>query len=71
MTRSATRGVLYIHLVTTDDDFDEEASDTEGFFRPVSWYRKRLSTEGFRNCGMGLFVSSRLSEFSPWAIETV
>ena len=63
------RGVLYLHLVTRDDEFDEESSDIEGHFRPVSWYRKRLAEHRFRDCGMGLFVSHRLKTFSPWAIE--
>ena len=63
------RGVLYLHLVTREDEFDEEASDAEGHFRPVSWYRRRLADEGFRDCGMGLFVSARLKSFSPWSIE--
>jgi hypothetical protein len=66
------RGLLYLHVVTREDldDVDQEASDMAGWFRPVSWYRKRLALAGFRDCGMGLFVSPRLRDFSPWAIDT-
>ena len=63
------RGVLYIHLVTREDEFDEDSSDVAGYFRPVEWYRSRLARSGFRDCGMGLFASHRLKDFSPWAIE--
>lgn len=63
------RGVLYLHLVTREDEFDEESSDVEGYFRPVAWYRRRLADQGFRDCGMGLFVSAKLKSFSPWSIE--
>lgn len=63
------RGVLYLHLVTREDEFDEESSDVEGHFRPVAWYRRRLAGQGFRDCGMGLFVSAKLKSFSPWSIE--
>lgn len=63
------RGVLYLHLVTRDDEFDEDSSDVEGYFRPVAWYRRRLMEQKFRDCGMGLFASHRLTGFSPWAIE--
>lgn len=63
------RGVLYLHLVTRDDEFDESSSDVAGYFRPVTWYRARLSEQKLRDCGMGLFVSHRLESFSPWAIE--
>jgi hypothetical protein len=64
-----TKGVLYIHVVTREDEFDEEASDVAGYFRPVTWYRSRLSAENLRDCGMGLFVSHRFRDFSPWSIE--
>jgi hypothetical protein len=63
------RGVLYLHLVTREDEFDEESSDVAGYFRPVEWYRSRLTRARFRDCGMGLFASHRLKDFSPWAIE--
>lgn len=63
------RGVLYLHVVTRDDDFDRDASDVEGWFRPATWYRKRLDAAGFRDCGMGLFVSKRLTTFDPWEID--
>ena len=63
------RGVLYLHLVTREDEFDEESSDLAGYFRPVEWYRSRLARARFRDCGMGLFASHRLKDFSPWAIE--
>jgi hypothetical protein len=63
------RGVLYLHLVTREDEFDEESSDVAGYFRPVEWYRSRLARAQFRDCGMGLFVSHRLKDFSPWAID--
>lgn len=62
------RGILYLLIVTKEDEFDKDASDAEGYFRKTAWYRKRLSAAGFRDCGMGLFVSGRL-EFSPWSIE--
>ena len=62
------RAVLYLQIVTKEDEFDEDASDAAGYFRKTAWYRKRLSAAGFRDCGMGLFVSGRL-EFSPWTIE--
>ena len=64
-----SKGVLYLHLVTREDEFDEESSDVVGYFRPVAWYRRRLANQGFRDCGMGLFVSARLKSFSPWSIE--
>lgn len=63
------RGVLYLHLVTRDDEFDEDSSDVAGYFRPVAWYRARLAQHQLRDCGMGLFVSPRHTSFSPWAIE--
>lgn len=63
------RGVLYLHVVTRDDDFDEDASDVEGWFRPASWYRQRIRAEGFTDCGMGLFVSPRLKGFDPWVLD--
>ena len=63
------RGVLYLHLVTREDEFDEDSSDVAGYFRPVAWYRSRLARARFRDCGMGLFASHRLKDFSPWAIE--
>ena len=64
------RGVLYVHAITSDDEIDEEASDMAGFFRPVSWYRKRFRDAGFRDCGMGLFVSHKMKSFAPFAIES-
>ena len=64
------RGVLYLHVITSDDDIDEEASDMEGAFRSTAFYRKRLRAAGFRDCGMGLFVSSRLKSFDPFSIES-
>lgn len=63
------RGVLYLHVITREDEFDEAASDMKGHFRATSWYRQRLKSAGFRDCGMGLFVSFRLKSFSPWSIE--
>lgn len=63
------RGVLYLHVVTSDDEVDEEASDMTGFFRTTSWYRRRLSAAGFTDCGMGLFVSKKFREFNPFSIE--
>lgn len=63
------RGVLYLQVITRDDDIDEEASDLGGYFRPASWYRRRLKDAGFLDCGMGLFVSPRLKSFTPWKIE--
>ncbi|MEO7367282.1 MAG: methyltransferase domain-containing protein [Gemmatimonadaceae bacterium] len=64
------RGVLYLHVITSDDEIDEEASDMEGTFRTVAFYRRRLKDVGFRDCGMGLFASNRLKSFDPFSIET-
>jgi len=64
------RAVLYLHVITSDDDVDEEASDMRGWFRTTAWYRRALKSAGFRDCGMGLFVTSRFEEFDPFAIET-
>ena len=57
-------------MMTSDDEIDEEASDMEGWFRTVTWYRRALKLLGFRDCGMGLFVSPRLKSFDPFALET-
>ena len=64
-----TRGVLYVHVITSDDEVDEDASDMTGYFRSARWYLRELAKAGFRNAGMGLFVSSRLRHFDPFAIE--
>lgn len=64
-----TRGVLYLQVITREDEIDEEASDLGGYFRTAGWYRRRLRDAGFLDCGMGLFVSSRLKTFTPWKIE--
>ncbi|MDO8501324.1 MAG: methyltransferase domain-containing protein [Gemmatimonadaceae bacterium] len=63
------RGVLYLHVITREDDIDEDASDMEGFFRTTASYRRRLKAAGFRDCGMGLFVSKKLKEFQPFTLE--
>ena len=63
------RGVLYLHVITREDEVDEAASDMTGTFRPARWYLKRLAAAGFRNAGMGLFVSKQFAEFDPFAIE--
>lgn len=63
------RGVLYVHVVTREDEVDEEASDMSGYFRSARWYLKRLKAAGFRNAGMGLFVSDRFRDFDPFALE--
>lgn len=63
------RGVLYLHAITSDDDIDTDASDMAGWFRTAAFYRRRLKATGFRDCGMGLFVSSRFKSFVPFAIE--
>jgi predicted TPR repeat methyltransferase len=63
------RGVLYLHVITSDDEIDEDASDMAGFFRTTSWYRKRLRNAGFTDCGMGLFVSEKMKGFAPFSIE--
>jgi len=63
------RGVLYVHVITSDDEIDEEASDMSGFFRSTAWYRKRFRAAGFTDCGMGLFASKKFSEFNPFALE--
>jgi SAM-dependent methyltransferase len=62
------RGVLYLHVVTRDDEIAEAASDMTGYFRPVSWYTRRLD-RGFINAGMGLFVSRKFRAFDPFAIQ--
>lgn len=67
--RRKCRGVLYLHVVTRDDEVDEEASDMSGYFRPARWYLRKLAAAGFVNAGMGLFVSDRLRGFDPFAIE--
>jgi hypothetical protein len=63
------RGALYLHVITSDDEIDEDASDMAGFFRSTAWYRKRLREAGFTDCGMGLFVSKKFAAFNPFAIE--
>lgn len=63
------RGVLYLHVVTREDEVDEEASDMTGYFRSARWYLKRLDAAGFTNAGMGLFVSDRYRGFDPFALE--
>jgi hypothetical protein len=64
-----TRGVLYLHVITSDDEVDEEASDMSGYFRTASWYRRELKKAGFVNVGMGLFASSKFKTFDPFALE--
>lgn len=64
------RGVLYLHIITSDDDIDEVASDMEGYFRTTAFYRRHLKAAGFRDCGMGLFASARLKTFAPFALES-
>lgn len=63
------RGVLYVHVITSDDEIDEDGSDMAGFFRTTGWYRKRFRSAGFTDCGMGLFASKKFSAFNPFAIE--
>jgi SAM-dependent methyltransferase len=63
------RGVLYLHVITREDEVDEAASDMTGYFRPARWYLTRLAAAGFRNAGMGLFVSREFGGFDPFAIE--
>jgi hypothetical protein len=63
------RGVLYLHVITREDEIDEEASDMTGYFRSTSWYRRRFSDAGFIDCGMGLFVSKKFTSFAPFSIE--
>jgi SAM-dependent methyltransferase len=63
------RGVLYVHVITKDDEIDEDGSDMSGFFRSAAWYRRRFRRAGFSDCGMGLFVSKKFDEFAPFAIE--
>lgn len=64
-----TCGVLYLHVITRDDEIDEDASDMTGYFRAASWYRRELEKAGFTNAGMGLFVSSKFKTFDPFALE--
>lgn len=63
------RGVLYVHVITSDDEIDEDASDMAGFFRTTAWYRKRFRAAGFTDCGMGLFVSKKMKGFRPFTLE--
>jgi trans-aconitate methyltransferase len=63
------RGVLYLHVVTSDDEVDEEASDMTGYFRTTAWYKRRLRAAGFTDCGMGLFVSEKFEAFDPFSID--
>lgn len=63
------RGVLYLHVITKEDEVDEAASDMAGVFRSTAFYRRRLKSEGFRDCGMGLFVSARFRKFTPFTLE--
>ncbi len=64
------RGALYLHVITSDDEIDEEASDMTGHFRSTAWYRRQLRAAGFTDCGMGLFVSKKLETFDPFSIDT-
>jgi Precorrin-6B methylase 2 len=64
-----TRGVLYLHVITSDDEVEEEASDMAGTFRTTAFYRRRLKAAGFRDCGMGLFASARFKKFTPFTLE--
>ena len=63
------RGVLYLHVITSEDEVDEAASDMDGYFRPAKWYLRALAAAGFRNAGMGLFVSERFDRFDPFTLE--
>ncbi len=63
------RGVLYLQVITSDDEIDEAASDMAGYFRTTAWYRRRIRDAGFRDCGMGLFMSAKRTDFSPFSIE--
>lgn len=63
------RGVLYLHVLTREDEVDEDASDMSGQFRAARWYLKELAAAGFINAGMGLFVSREFEEFDPFALE--
>lgn len=67
--RRKCRGVLYLHVVTREDEVDEEASDMSGYFRSAQWYLRKLAAAGFVNAGMGLFVSERFRRFDPFALE--
>lgn len=64
-----SRGVLYLHVITREDEVDEEASDMSGHFRPAGWYLKELAAAGFINAGMGLFVSPKFERFDPFSLE--
>lgn len=63
------RGVLYLHVLTRDDEVDEELSDMGGKLRSARWYLRRLADAGFTNAGMGLFVSGKFRKFDPFAID--
>lgn len=68
---SKCRGVLYLHVLTRDDEVDEAMSDMSGKLRSTKWYLRQLAKAGFRNAGMGLFVSRKLADFDPFSIEVV
>ncbi len=63
------RGVLYVHAISSDDDIDEDASDMQGIFRTTWFYRDRLLGAGMIDCGMGLFVSPRFTDFAYFTLE--
>lgn len=63
------RGVLYVHAISSDDDIDEDASDMQGVFRTTWFYRDRLLGAGMIDCGMGLFVSPRFTDFAYFTLE--
>lgn len=63
------RGLLYLHVLTRDDQVDEAASDMSGRLRSKRWYLKELAAAGFKNAGSGLFVSGKFEDFLPFAIE--
>ena len=63
------RGVLYLHVLTSDDEVDEPASDMSGRLRSKRWYLKELAAAGFRNAGSGLFVAGKFKDFYCFAIE--
>ncbi|MBA3343605.1 MAG: class I SAM-dependent methyltransferase [Gemmatimonadaceae bacterium] len=63
------RGVLYLQVITRDDEIDKDASDMAGVFRTTAWYRRQMKAAGFRDCGMGLLVSGAYRKFSPFSLE--
>jgi SAM-dependent methyltransferase len=68
---SATRGLLLLEIPTQDDldsgTIDASASDLDAYWRPASWYRKKLLTKTHQ-IGAGLHVPAD-SPYRFYALE--